>query len=495
MSDSLRPLLSNIKFIPLLVFVFALPLHAQLYSDAGANLPNNGAKGSSMDVVAVDIDRDNDLDIILANEFQPNTILLNNGKGIFTKGTAGNLPQIVRDSEDIAYADFNNDGFIDLVFCSEDDIVLGKTNVHEYYLGDGKGKFTIAPYKLPDTEANAVATADINRDGFHDIILGNKGINTVLINDGKGNFSIENNRLPNIERTTQDIALADVNKDGYLDLFEANENGNLLHHGDSLGFFTNVTDTHLPKDLNIETRKVSFGDVDGDNDLDIFLSNVAFIVGKNPQNRLFINDGTGKFADGTDERLPADFDHTIDAIFEDIDLDEDLDIVIANVFGSPIRIYVNDGTGYFADETDKVLGAEYYRDALGVIAADFNGDGLRDLYICDRFSTQQNKKDLLLIRNSITSVPEHHESKQFFTIYPNPVHKVFHIRSNSDYIDSIYLVNQLGETVSHISFTNEGKGLFKCSLEKHSLAHGTYYLKIHCNNISHTATILLKSNN
>jgi len=467
-------------------------LNAQLYTNVSDNLPNNGAKGSSMDVIAVDIDRDGDLDIILANEFQANTILLNNGKGVFTNGTVGNLPQIVHDSEDIASADFNNDGFIDLIFCSEDDIVMGKQNVHEYYLGNGAGKFTVAPYKLPDTEANAVATADINRDGFPDIVLGNKGINTVLINDGKGNFSIENNRLPQIERTTQDLAFADVNKDGYLDLFEANENGNLLYLSDSSGFFTNVTDTHLPKDLNIESRKVSFGDIDGDNDLDIFLSNVAFIGGKDPQNRIFINDGTGKFTDETDERLPADNDHTIDAIFEDVDLDGDADIVIANVFGSPIKIYQNDGTGFFSDETATVLGTEYYRDALGVIAADLNGDGFRDLYFCDRFSPQQNNKDLLLLRKPITSVHESLQESDILTVFPNPVNTQFHIKTHLENIDSIRLINQLGQNITHVSFAYEGKGLIKCTIDKTIIADGKYYLKIFSKDKSFTKSLLYK---
>lgn len=36
---------------------------AQLYDDASANLPNNGARGPSMDVRAADLDNDGDLDL------------------------------------------------------------------------------------------------------------------------------------------------------------------------------------------------------------------------------------------------------------------------------------------------------------------------------------------------------------------------------------------------------------------------------------------------
>ena len=90
-----------------------------------------------------------------------------------------------------------------------------------------------------------------------------------------------------------------------------------------------------------QSMDVRAADIDGDNDLDVFLSNVAFIPGKNRQNRLFSNDGDGVFSDVTPTHLPADSDHTIDAIFEDVDLDEDLDLIVCNVFGGPIKICEN----------------------------------------------------------------------------------------------------------------------------------------------------------
>ncbi len=364
-----------------------------LYTDASDNLPEEGARKASMDVRAVDIDQDGDLDIVLANEFQPNSILINNGKGIFTDESAERLPQVVHDSEDIAVADFNGDGLLDLVFCSEDD------KVHEYYLNKGKGFFEVAPYKLPDSEANAVITLDLNNDKKPDLIFGNNGQNTVLINKGDGTFTVENNRIPNANKVTQDLAAVDIDNDGDLDLFEANEDGNVLLVNNGKGFFTDISKTYLPEDPNIESRKASFADVDNDGDLDLFLSNVKFRQGKDSQNRLYINNGKGKFANETDKRLPKDTDHTIDAIFEDINKDGFKDIIVANVFGGQIKIYTNNGKGEFSDASETILEKKYVRDALGVIAADFNNDGKKDLYFCDRFNPNQNKKDLLLMGN------------------------------------------------------------------------------------------------
>ena len=364
-----------------------------LYTDASDNLPELGARKTSMDVKGVDIDQDGDLDIVLANEFQPNSILINNGKGMFTDESEQRLPHVIHDSEDVAMADFNGDGLVDLVFCSEDD------KVHEYYLNKGKGFFEVAPYKLPDSEANAVITLDLNNDKKPDLVLGNNGQNTVLINKGDGTFNIENNRIPNANKVTQDVAAADIDNDGDLDLFEANEDGNTLLSNNGKGFFTDISKTHLPNDLNIESRKASFADVDNDGDLDLFLSNVQFRQGKDIQNRLYINDGKGHFMNETDKRIPKDTDHTIDAIFEDVNKDGFKDIIVANVFGGSIKIYINNGKGEFKDDSESILGKKYLRDALGVIAADLNGDGKKDLYICDRFNPNQNKKDLLLFGN------------------------------------------------------------------------------------------------
>jgi hypothetical protein len=71
----------------LLIFIFLLPVYSGaqvlLYTDSTGNLPTAGASGQSMDVVAVDVNGDGDLDIVLANEFQRNRLLFNDGSGHF----------------------------------------------------------------------------------------------------------------------------------------------------------------------------------------------------------------------------------------------------------------------------------------------------------------------------------------------------------------------------------------------------------------------------
>ncbi|MCU0466361.1 MAG: S8 family serine peptidase, partial [Anaerolineae bacterium] len=118
-------------------------------------------------------------------------------------------------------------------------------------------------------------------------------------------------------RDTRFLVEVDIDNDGDKDLFLANEDGNLLYKNNGKGYFTDCSTTHLPQQNDLETRKIAVNDVDRDGDLDIFLANVNFLGTKNPQHRLYINNGKGKFTDETNSRLPKDEDHTIDAIFED----------------------------------------------------------------------------------------------------------------------------------------------------------------------------------
>lgn len=358
------------------------------------NLPINSLLGRSMDAKPADLDGDGDLDIVIANEWNSNLILINDGKGIFTDESEVRLPLVKHDSEDIAIGDFDNDGDLDIIFVSEDD----QTN--EYYLNKGKGYFEDASSKFPISETtNAVLTHDINDDGHLDILMGNApnnggldGQNTCLINDGKGGWINETDlRFPKSTKTTQDLELGDIDGDGDLDLIIGNEDDNELWLNDGKGFFTDVSD-HLPiKTGECETREVDFGDIDGDGDLDIFLANVNFRQIKNSQNRIWINDGKGVFSDKTEELLPQEKMHTVDGDFCDLDNDGDLDIITANAFGNSYRVYLNEG-GKFITQTElAVLPASVIGNGIDVEFADFNNDGTKDLYLCNF-----GRNDLLL---------------------------------------------------------------------------------------------------
>lgn len=371
-----------------------------LYADvSGTHLPTGLLEGLSMDAALADIDADGDLDIVIANEFRPNILLLNDGTGQFADGS-DRLPAAERDSEDVGIADFDGDGDLDIVVVSEDD------QVNELYFNDGSGHFTDEGSRLPvQGTTNGLAVADLDQNSAPDILLANNGQDAVLVNDGSGGFRDETeSRLPASMDVTQDMELGDVDADGDLDVVVANEGDNALLINDGQGRFTDESSERIPlRETPEETREADFGDVDGDGDLDLFFANVsAFVENADPRNRLLLNDGRGYFTDVTNERLPPDPDSSFDGDFWDVDGDGDLDIVTSNsdvnlgqgrIAPAPYRVYLNDGTGRFSDGTREIFGEGVTGTGFDAEMGDVDGDGLDDLFLASRGTA-----DRLLLR-------------------------------------------------------------------------------------------------
>lgn len=372
---------------------------APLFLDVSdTHLPSGVLDGLSMDAGVADVDGDGDLDIVVANEFRPNILLLNDGGGRFTDGSH-RLPRTEHDSEDVGIADFDGDGDLDIVIVSEDD------QVNEFYLNDGAGSFSHQSERIPVSgTTNGLVVADLNADGFPDLILANNGQDALLVNDGTGTFRDETHlRMPSSQDVTQDMELGDVDGDGDADLIGANEGANVLYLNDGLGYFIESEGAIPLRGTPEETREADFGDVDGDGDLDLLFANVAaFVPGADPRNRLLINDGSGRFTDETEARLPPDSASSFDGDLRDVDGDGDLDILTGNsevdlsqgrIADSPYRAYLNRGDGFFTQATEEVFGEGVTGTGFDLEWGDFNGDGLEDVYLASRGSG-----DRLLLR-------------------------------------------------------------------------------------------------
>ena len=324
----------------------------------------------------MDIDGYGDLDLILAKEFERKVILINTGDGTLVDETEDRFPDIARDSEDIAVADFDGDGDLDIIFVSEDD------EKNEFYVNDGNAVFSIDSTIIPvDGISNAVVAADINKDGWPDLLIGNRGQNILLFNDQNGGFTdVTADRMPSDGATTQDIELADYDKDGDLDLFEANETQNriLINNGAS---FTDQTSALLPA-VEDQTRDVNLGDFDGDGDLDILYANVSFGNVGDPQNRLLRFNGSS-FHEATNLLPPSPLS-SVDADFVDLDNDGDLDILAGNRINGPLQVallYDEEKLRYIDFTSTLLPGIDIY--VFDFVTADFNNDGSVDIYFCN----------------------------------------------------------------------------------------------------------------
>lgn len=230
-----------------------------------------------------------------------------------------------------------------------------------------------------------VGLADIENDGDPDIyICSLNEPNKLLINDGNGFFrdvSIQSNRAADISERTNCAIFGDVNNDGSLDLFITNEySTNRLFINDGNGYFKEVT-----KDAGLTSvggsMGASFTDIDGDGLLDLFVANWA------RTNNLYKNiskkNGEVRFVDITDKAGVGGKPYTKSngVCFADYNNDGLLDLFVTNR-GASNRLYQNNGNDIFEDVTEQVIG----RDSMlsyGASFADFDNDGFLDLYIAN----------------------------------------------------------------------------------------------------------------
>ncbi len=164
------------------------------------------------------------------------------------------------------------------------------------------------------------------------------------------------------------LAWGDYDNDGDLDVFVSNFNApSRLWRNNGAGVFTDVT---LPSgtwtvDL---TTAVSWGDVDGDGDLDLYLASHGL-------NRYFRNLGSGVFVDATVGAL-GDLRKSDCIDWGDYDRDGDLDLFIGNV--ETDALVRNDGATFVDVASGDLLGSGR---PVGCSWVDFDDDGDLDLFV------------------------------------------------------------------------------------------------------------------
>lgn len=245
------------------------------------------------------------------------------------------------------------------------------------------------PSPNPTDYTNQISFADIDNDGDLDIAFANGGnfgspgtpqMLRIYINNGVGIFTDETiARTGGLTFRARGVEFGDIDNDGDVDIVVANDFNALpgLLINDGAGFFTNEAHDRLPP-ITMSSTRGQFGDIDNDGDLDLYFTNGGavnrFGCG---QNRVYINDGNGFFTDETASRHPlGNVCEPQDAIFGDYDGDFDLDIRTGSTASDQSKLYRNNGAGIFSDASNLVpADSNCYSYDFG----DINGDGLLDL--------------------------------------------------------------------------------------------------------------------
>jgi Rhs family protein len=230
---------------------------------------------------------------------------------------------------------------------------------------------------LPDITDDSYSLVWCDVDGVNgpDIFVANKGQCRLFINDGNGNFTDETStRLPSMDDTIIAADFGSVDNDSDFDLILASFSGqNRLLINDGNGKFTDETGSRMPVNVQ-KSMSVQFGDLNGNNTLDIFVTNHG------SQNRVLINNGSGIFTDETLARIAVDSDMSYAAKLVDVNGSGNLDIVVAN--HGQNRLFINNGLGLFADDTLARLPASN-GDSIDTTCIDLDNDNDSDILFAD----------------------------------------------------------------------------------------------------------------
>lgn len=281
---------------------------------------------------------------------------------------------------DLEWADYDNDDDLDLV-------VLGDTANGAFtrlYRNDGATGFTPISTSFAQLSDGCAAWADFNQDGWVDLLLAGDGtIGTAKLyqNNGSGGFIDLPNSISILTQAEADWG--DYDNDGDVDLLIAGKAATSLpathlYRNDGSGQLVN---TGAPF-VGVQSGSVDWGDFDRDGDLDVLITGTALT---GAVSRVYENEGNDQWT-----LLSAGIPNVSegDAEWADMNNDGYLDILITgvdplNLTGSISELYL------FSTSTNTFVnsGATMSPVSAGeIIAGDYNDDGFRDVLLTGTFS-------------------------------------------------------------------------------------------------------------
>ncbi|MCH2065178.1 MAG: CRTAC1 family protein [Roseibacillus sp.] len=306
-----------------------------------------------------DYDNDGDLDILVLRGAwlqgagrHPNSLLRNDGKGVFTDVTfAAGLAEPAYPTQTAAWSDYDQDGDLDLYVGNEQTGNISAPN--QLFQNNGNGTFVDVGARAGVQNGRftkGVTWGDYDNDGDPDLYVANlMSPNRLYRNNGDGTFTDVGPEL----KVTRPMAAFptwfwDYDNDGNLDLFVAANRGQpdslsslvesylgqpcddelaCIYRGDGKGGFVEVA-AELGLDTLVLPMGCNFGDLDHDGFLDFYLGTGYPAYDALMPNLMFRNRGGQGFSDVTWEGGFGHLQKGHGIAFADFDHDGDQDIYV-----------------------------------------------------------------------------------------------------------------------------------------------------------------------
>jgi hypothetical protein len=267
---------------------------------------------------------------------------------------------------------------------------------------------------MPMMYSAGVAVADYDKDGDLDLyfVMGSDGANQLYQNQGDNTFaevaSEAGIAISGVKSSGP--TFADIDGDGWLDLFVGavdNEQYYLFQNNKN-GTFTDITASSGLMITAANSVSTTFGDLDNDGDLDMFISHWGNPLSSDKSLEIvWRNDtenGVIKFTDisiewGLNELyqeqiLENGFDTSFVPSLSDIDNDGDIDLLLVSDFGNT-KVLRNDGDKFTRTNVDNI--SDQF--GMGSAVGDIDNDGDMDWYVTSIYKKDNSSQAINLSAN------------------------------------------------------------------------------------------------